>query len=224
MFHFNSVEPEVLLKDSPESKTLELISKDIELNTYGILDIKEPKLIIDAGAHVGMFTIWLAKKYPKAKIYALEPFYKNYQNLCYNVQYNNVLENVIPLNIGLSSDGRKIAMASYDFNTGGACPMLSFEEPTIPTITLDNFIDKVIPKNEIIDFIKIDIEGMEYEVLENFTQWDRIKDLGIEIHAKPGFHKPIEGWKNNIINFENWLKTKPIKGKLWYPPQSLYDQ
>lgn len=62
------------------------IQKDYDLR----ISIK-PKLIIDGGANVGYASIWFANKFPKSKIYAIEPEAENYKILKSNTKkYSNV--------------------------------------------------------------------------------------------------------------------------------------
>lgn len=46
----------------------------------------EPKFIIDAGAHIGLSIVWFAKKYPHARILAIEPEESNFKLLCRNTR------------------------------------------------------------------------------------------------------------------------------------------
>lgn len=54
---------------------------------YGYLRFaEEPSVIIDAGANIGTASVYFANKYPKAKIYAIEPAADNYEILCLNAK------------------------------------------------------------------------------------------------------------------------------------------
>ena len=67
---------------------------------------REGDTVVDVGAHVGAVTIYLAKKYPFIKIYALEPDPLNYACLKRNIELNEVT-NVVAINKALSGNGQK---------------------------------------------------------------------------------------------------------------------
>jgi FkbM family methyltransferase len=56
--------------------------------------------IVDAGANIGLTSIYLNSFYPNAKIYALEPFDSNFRSLNNNINSNN-LENITTIKKGL---------------------------------------------------------------------------------------------------------------------------
>ena len=65
--------------------------------------LHEVNTIIDAGANIGCASVFFAKCYPNAKIYALEPEKSNYKLL---VKNTSKYPNVIPINAGLwGTDG-----------------------------------------------------------------------------------------------------------------------
>jgi FkbM family methyltransferase len=67
---------------------------------------REGDTVIDVGAHVGVVSIYLAKKFPFIKIYAIEPDPLNYACLKRNIELNGVT-NVTALHKAVSEDGRK---------------------------------------------------------------------------------------------------------------------
>lgn len=201
----------VRLQDLAKSKTIPHIINDIKINAYGILDLDpNQSLIIDAGAHVGVVSLYLAKKYPKAHILAVEPFPANYMNLVENIRINK-MNNISPLQIGLTGDSRLITLGCLEINTGGAIPERTDEPPYLATMTLSDLMVKHLEGLKI-SFLKMDIEGFEYETLKNFTNWSQIHDLGLELHPKKGLGSI---WRPELRIYIEELKTKPITGKLW---------
>jgi hypothetical protein len=63
------------------------------------MKISRSNIIIDVGAHIGIFTLYAAKR--GKRVIAIEPVPSNYKWLHVNIRLNNI-KNVIPLNIALS--------------------------------------------------------------------------------------------------------------------------
>lgn len=71
-------------------------------------------VVIDVGAHVGLFTLKVAKKVKK--VVAIEPHPLNYRFLIANITLNG-LKNVIPLKLALSSYSGKAKLYLRDSGT-----------------------------------------------------------------------------------------------------------
>lgn len=70
---------------------------------------KDPEVIIDCGANIGLASVFFANKYPSAKIIAIEPEKSNYEMLLLNTQN---YPNVCCLNNGVWS--KKTNLYIYD--------------------------------------------------------------------------------------------------------------
>ena len=108
--------------------------------------------IVDVGAHVGLWTIPMSRK--ATKVIAIEPFLPTFELLQKNILANNV-ENVTLLNTLLGDPSKKYSLG----NTVSSGSNHYLENGTLNGETLDTLI------SEKISFIKIDVEGMEPEVL-----------------------------------------------------------
>jgi FkbM family methyltransferase len=124
--------------------------------------------VVDIGAHIGVFSIYASKLSTTGRVFALEPFVNNYELLIKNKELNS-LDNLSVFNIGCSGkSGMQTLHISQDKNTGGHSMHLksqSMETIQIETIRLSEFCEK----NNInkIDFLKMDCEGAEFEILES---------------------------------------------------------
>ena len=107
------------------------------------------QVVIDAGANYGDSAIWWSKKFG-AKVFAFEPLSDVFSELQKNIKLNAV--NVVAYNIALGQ-GEEVNGNTYGgmFSKGGNLK--------IKTERLDNY------SFEKVDFLKIDVEGFEYEVL-----------------------------------------------------------
>ena len=134
------------------------------------MDVALPKtekgdIFLDVGAHIGKYALQVAKIVgEKGLVIAIEPMPENYDALLQNIWLNK-LENIIPLNIAAwntESDlklfiGDKNGRNSLKNNRG-----LGYVE--VKTKVLDKVLKKLNVNQ--VDWIKIDVEGAEYEVLQ----------------------------------------------------------
>jgi len=132
--------------------------------------IKKDDIVIDIGANVGYHTLifsYLAGY--NGKVYAFEPEPINYKTLKKNIEINN-LNNIEAVNKAVSDKKAELDFyVSNSFNKGTHSlvynPVQHSKVPIkIECLPLSEFIEH----NNInrIDFIKIDVEGAEYEVIK----------------------------------------------------------
>jgi FkbM family methyltransferase len=132
--------------------------------------IKPDKNVIDIGAHIGWYTVNLAKKCNH--IYSFECSPKSFNYLCGNIALNSLDYKVTKYNCALSNDEGTTKYYIRDSGDGGGNGISKFEYDNIhDTPSID------VPKKKLdsfgltnINFIKIDVEGHEKEVLEGSVQ------------------------------------------------------
>ena len=162
------------------------VEEELNNDFYNLKNINfnNEDIIIDVGAHVGIFSIYLGKKFPNIKIYSLEPSFSNFKNLIENLKINNC-KNIYPLNLGLLDKTmfKNLALSSKTIdhssmiNTDG----LNFIEENCFFISIDNLINLLELKK--VSLLKIDCEGAEYLIFDKFKDYDIIDKLVIEIHS-----------------------------------------
>jgi FkbM family methyltransferase len=141
--------------------------------------------ILDIGGHYGFFSIYAAIKCNfKAKIWSLEPSKNNFDILLKNLN-SAKFQNIVPFNLALSGSsgirnlnlGRPQNHSLYDSYIDG---LTSIE--IINSISLDDFMNNHSIEN--IDFMKLDCEGSEYEILLNtsLATLAKIKVISMELH------------------------------------------
>lgn len=122
--------------------------------------IKSDHTVLDIGANHGSHTVFLAKH--AKKVYAFEPQPFMHRILCTNVTLND-LHNVYLYEAGVGSHDGMLRVPCFDYskpgNFGAAPLRLSNDGTLVPIVTIDSL------KLPLCDFIKIDAEGMEEEVL-----------------------------------------------------------
>lgn len=134
--------------------------------------IKEGDFVVDAGAYVGSFAIYAAKKVGiLGKVIAFEPDNKSYEKLKRNISLNN-LPNVIALNKGLWNTDDIIKLNVTDNHLGSSliCEECGINHSTvqIPVVSLDKELRRLNIKY--VNFIKMDIEGAEIEAIDGCTR------------------------------------------------------
>lgn len=147
---------------------------------------KEKPVIVDCGSNVGLSIIYYKKKYPDAQITAFEPdemlfnlLKKNLKTFDYDdvLAYNQAVW-VKDGKIGFSSSGDLGGKISID-DSGASL--------TVKTFRLKKLLGKKI------DFLKLDIEGAEYEVLNDCAE--ELKNIGslfIEYHSIPSHEQTLD--------------------------------
>lgn len=154
---------------------------------YTELDADIP-IIIDAGAHIGLTTLYFKQLYPEAKIIALEPQGDNFLLLERNVRENQ-LSDVILLQQAVAPKAGFIKLNEpygddvWRSGTGiipsGWRGIQKTREIKVPAIGILELIDQPI------DLLKLDIEGMEYEIIRNAkAKLRNVKHLIIEVHPR----------------------------------------
>lgn len=85
----------------PRSQDLTVAKSLILDKELGYIKCKEPRVIVDAGAYIGISSILFAQEYPAAKVIALEPDDEDYEILLRNVQD---YRNIVPVKAALWTD------------------------------------------------------------------------------------------------------------------------
>jgi FkbM family methyltransferase len=132
--------------------------------------VKPDKNVIDIGAHIGWYTLDMASKCNH--VYSFECSPKSFNYLCANIALNSLDYKVTKYNCALSNNEGITQYYIRDPKDGGGNGISKFEYDNIhqtpsidvPIKTLDSFELKNV------NFIKIDVEGHEKEVLQGSIQ------------------------------------------------------
>jgi FkbM family methyltransferase len=146
---------------------------------------KSPRIIIDAGANIGLTSVFYANKYPEAMIIAIEPESSNFQMLKKNT---SMYANITPVQAALWKNDNEISLVDphlghYGFQTTELPKgTLNAEEYSrVRGVTLDKLMAEFGLDH--IDILKVDIEGTEKEVFDNSSSWiGKVGVIIIEFH------------------------------------------
>jgi FkbM family methyltransferase len=121
---------------------------------------------VDIGANTGPVTLLLAKLTgPTGKVLSIEPGPPYYKRLQTNLELNPQLKEVVEtLNIGVSDSDGTLLWAVDPEHTWNAGFLNVTEGTSVPVTTLDTCVQQTGWSK--LDFVKIDVEGMELEVLK----------------------------------------------------------
>ena len=181
-----------------------IVNDEYDLHKF----LEEDFVVFDIGANIGVFTCFAANLVKKGKVFAFEPVSMVFNILKKNTEsYMNI--EIFQLGLGSREETKEILIRTwnpgYSTITDSAIqrPKESFDiKENIKISKLDNIVNKL--NLEKINFIKIDVEGYEIEVLkgsiETINKFRPI--LGISLH-NPFFEKEIrEIFEKEIENYE----------------------
>jgi FkbM family methyltransferase len=173
-----------------QSEEFHIIKREIfTQNAYYIEFESEQPVIIDAGAHIGLATLYFKKLYPNSKIWAIEPIKENFEILQMNVETNR-LPDVHLFEAALSETGSETtlyfdATETAWLSTAGKEPgawnhQQTSRSKTVPAMQLSQLISQI---NLPVDLLKLDIEGAELSVLkEAQSHLGKVKHIIMEYH------------------------------------------
>jgi FkbM family methyltransferase len=158
----------------PQSKRLTSDAGDIHM--------AKPPLIVDCGANIGLSSIWLATKFPHARIYSIEPDPENFRALTKNTaEYRNI----IPINAAIWDTHTQLYLGNIDAPPNAR--QVNESAPpegsvcTTQAVTVEEIMQGADAERAMI--VKVDIEGAEACLFRSNTDWlDRVDLLIIELH------------------------------------------
>ena len=159
-------------------------------------------ICVDCGASYGNHTVFYAKVLKAKRVTSFEPHPESYIGLHKTILANNLEDTVTIYNHGLSARFEDIGLFATKPEYIGALQFLyksELVESPIDSVTAESKpLDSVI--STYVDYLKIDVEGMEMEVLEGAKK----------LISK---YRPIifiEVWGKNKVNrelFKSWMKV-----------------
>lgn len=135
-----------------------------------------PDIIVDAGANIGASTLYFRRRYPNAKIIAIEPERSNFALLKQNL---SDYKGVILANYAIWPENTKLMISNPDAEKY-AFQMKETDEHlgAIDGVTIERLME--IWNLQQIDLLKIDIEGSE-KMLFNKPDLDWLKKVRVMI-------------------------------------------
>jgi FkbM family methyltransferase len=155
------------IEDDPQGTVAKIVGMEITRSYHlHTLDLPPGATIVDIGAHVGIVSCYLARRYPGTRVLAYEPQPDNFARLERNIAANGVFEQVQAFPLAVTGDGRPIRLhGSGHTNSGGWSEFAVGEEETAPLASTT--LPAILQQHglERVAVLKIDCEGAEYEIL-----------------------------------------------------------
>lgn len=198
------------IEDDPKGGVSKIIMREA-VDQYHVLDIdmQPGDMVLDIGAHVGIISCYLAKRFPGVRVIAVEPAAANYKRLLRNIEANGLTGRIETLNAAVTGDGRRVAFPISSNGNSGGLSIYHGGPETVQSYTLQELYDKFGISRPTI--LKIDCEGAEYEILEGKTDLLMgVKYLMGEVHVNNKFSREralglIETCKRAVGNGHVWL-------------------
>ena len=158
-----------------------LILNEIDVDyRFEELGLKPESIVIDIGAHTGVVSMSIAKKYG-CRVHCFEPALYNYDRLCQNITRNGLEELVFPHHLAVTGDGRDVIIGNDGWNWG-ANNIYGDKGDKVKSIAFSDVI-KAYSKNGHVDLLKIDCEKAEFEILGNMELLKGVQAIRGEFHC-----------------------------------------
>lgn len=147
--------------------------------------ITTPKILVDAGANIGTFSVYALGAWPVDSIYAFEPFPQTLEKLKNNINSNphNGKIKIEPYALSGTSGDRPMDLSEGPSQSRGVLAEGdSRPSVRVHSVSLFDFFKR--ENLQRIDFMKMDIEGSEHDVLLNTSPevLGQIQELALEYH------------------------------------------
>ncbi len=146
----------------------------------------QPNVVWDIGANIGLATLYFKKQYPQARVYAFEPQRDNVDLLKRNTA---ALSQVViaPYALGKQSGSVTGAAKSNRSTNSFSTVLYQDDQLTTESVAMRSVSEVLQEHNEtIVDLIKIDTEGAEYEILSAFPR-ETLRETSVVVGELHGF-------------------------------------
>lgn len=220
--HPDAAHPILLRVGTSDIATYEQVFVERE---YEFVSLGQPKVIVDAGANIGLAAVVFATRFPEARVIAIEPERNNFKMLERNLApYPNAVavhgalwdsESTIDLvdpgfgNWAFMTRANGGSETSNDGLAVNAQQMNRVRAFTVDTLMREQGLQNI-------DILKIDIEGAEFEVFADPSAWiGKVGAMIVELHErmKPGcearFRAAVGGFPLYWTLGENHYVSQP---------------
>jgi FkbM family methyltransferase len=175
-------------------------------------------VVVDIGAALGDYSVWAARQLKQGRVIAIEPFPQSIQLIRANLAANQI-KNVTVLEAAVDSragqtvlqlvTGQAVQHSTAAGNGSGSV--------TVSTVTLASILQQV-PEGRI-DYLKIDCEGAEYDILFDTPNdaLQKVERICMEVHDGMTLHDHHEMIRFlQSQGYSTRLTPNPVHAELAY--------
>jgi FkbM family methyltransferase len=148
---------------------------------YGLERLKPPiSHILDIGANVGFFSAKALIVFPSAVLHAYEPIPNLEEYLktqATHMHFEYFMEAV-------GFEDARVSLRPHEDIVSTRCVVDN--QGIIPQVALRKAVERL--GTEVVDLVKLDCEGAEWEMFKDEETWRRIRNLTMEYHLWPNHH------------------------------------
>jgi len=172
-------------------------------------DINDSDIVIDIGAHIGLFALFASQFCKQGKIFCFEPIKENYELLVENINSNKI-KNIIPFNFAVSKESDSVKIFLNDDYSGHS---MFLETNNFVIVKSKSLLD-IFSENNIqeCNFLKLDCEGAEYDIINSLPSdfLNKIKKSVIEYHLADTHPKLLEQLIKKLRKCSFIVNTRPL--------------
>lgn len=177
-----------------------------------------PEVVIDVGAHIGLFALLCKSKWPNASLIAIEPDPINLKILTKNFDQNKIPATII---YAAASDRNGFIPFTSAAGMGAIAEKSTDNDEVVPCINCAQLLEIYSNRKRL---IKIDVEGAEHTFLDQVLRSLKSTDfLFIEVHGESIMHdRFLQTCENLSLTVEkNTAKFNKRKDE-WYTDYSVH--
>jgi len=181
-----------------------------DINRRVFVNLVQPgSVVIEVGANVGSYTTLFSRLVGKhGKVYAFEPVKANFERLCSalnSLGAQNVC--VHRKGLGNTEDDREIIVPGCDFQQasfaihkhGSWSSTSQFQRERVGVTSIDAYVSEARLHN--VNFIKVDVEGAEMEVLEGGRDFLTRSKPVLHLEINPNWLRDYGTTPDDVIKF-----------------------
>ena len=186
----------IFLFGSSENKVLKL---------KNILNQDDKLTFIDIGANIGSVSLPLAKEFKNSKIFSIEPTNYAFCKLKKNVSLNKELKKRIIINQNFITNKKQPSKVWSSWNLENKTNKHKVHQGSLKLIKKDSYISLekfiIFKKINKVDFIKLDVDGFELEVLKSGENFLRKHKPIIFFELAPYLYQEFGYSCEDLVNF-----------------------
>jgi FkbM family methyltransferase len=148
---------------------------------------KGRQVVLDLGGNIGLFSLLAARQSPEVEVHAYEPGPPNYRLFEMNRQANHPLSERIHLHREAVGGAARETEWFFDENNPGGSSLFGTAGTSQFKVKIITFAEAVNALGGQVALAKIDIEGAEFELLDQTPPevWKHVNAISLELHHDP---------------------------------------